>query len=388
MEHLGSYADLVEAAGRQATLRPPVRPGPALRQAIGSVLGFAGPALTHDVRRETAWEDDDLVGEEVSWSVGYGPRTRAWVLKPRGATGPLPGIVALHSHDGMKTYGKEKIADGPAEPAESVVRVRELEYGGRAYANALARAGFVVVVPDVFLWSSRGIPLATMPERFRTLGRLAAGAPTGSGPAADQAVDQASEKANEQTTEHAYEVAARLHEDLVSKYCGLLGTSFAGVVAYEDRAAVTYLRSRADVAPGPIGCVGLSGGGCRAALLQATSDEIGAAVVVGMMSTHEALLDRLVDGHTWMFMPPGLARVCDWPDLAASRAPSPLLVQYDTEDPLFTLHGMQAADEMIADHYRHAGRPDAYTGQFYEGPHKFDLPMQEAAFGWLADQLR
>jgi hypothetical protein len=29
------------------------------------------------------------------------------------------------------------------------------------------------------------------------------------------------------------------------------------------------------------------------------------------------------------------------------------------------------------------GQPDAYTGQFYPGPHKFDLEMQSAAFDWL-----
>ena len=316
---------------------------------------------------ERSWKDDDLAGEEVSWSVGFGPRTHAYVLRPSGDTGPLPAVVALHSHDGMKTYGKEKIADGPDDPAPAVTRLRNLSYGGRAFANALARQGFVVVVPDAFLWSSRRFPWETMPARMRTL----AGAGV-------RDVDD---------PEAAYELAARLHEDLVAKYCTVLGTSVAGVVARDDRAAVAYLRGRPDVRADRIGCVGLSGGGCRAALLQATCDDIGASVVVGMMSTHDALLDRLVDNHTWMFFPPGLARLGDWPDLAASRAPSPLLVQYDRDDAIFTLDGMRAADAALAAHYRQAGRPDAYVGEFYDGPHKFDVPMQESAFGWLAAQL-
>ena len=79
-----------------------------------------------------------------------------------------------------------------------------------------------------------------------------------------------------------YEVAAQYHEHLVAKYCTLLGTTLSGVVSFEDRIAVRYLRSRTDVRTGPVGCVGLSGGGCRAALLQATCDEIGAAVIVGI----------------------------------------------------------------------------------------------------------
>jgi len=352
----------------QAPLRPRVHVGPELRQAIGAVLGFNGAAAPTDVRCERTWQHDGLIGEEVSWSVGYGPRTMAWILRPRDTVGPLPGVVALHSHDGIKTYGKEKIADGPDPTAETVAQIRAFGYGGRAFANALAHKGFVVVVPDVFMWASRRFPAEVIPERLRTMGRLAA-IEAAAGP------------------EEPYERAARLQEDLVSKYCGMLGTSFAGVVAYEDRAAVAYLRGRPDVSAGPVGCVGLSGGGSRAALLQATCDDIGAAVIVGMMTTHTALVRQQIDNHTWMLIPPGLGVVCDWPDLAASRAPSPLLVQYDVDDLLFTLDGMRAADALIAGHYQQAGRPEAYTGQFYDGPHKFDQPMQEAAFEWLADQL-
>ena len=32
-------------------------------------------------------------------------------------------------------------------------------------------------------------------------------------------------------------------------------------------------------------------------------------------------------------------------------------------------------------------KPNAYTGQFYPGTHKFDLEMQSAAFDWLKQQL-
>ncbi len=78
----------------------------------------------------------------------------------------------------------------------------------------------------------------------------------------------------------------------------------------------------------------------------------------------------------------------DWPDLAACRAPAPLLVQNNRDDHLFTAEGMQAAHRRIATHYQYVGRPDAYTGEFYDGPHKFDLAMQAAAFAWLNQHLR
>jgi len=65
------------------------------------------------------------------------------------------------------------------------------------------------------------------------------------------------------------------------------------------------------------------------------------------------------------FLPPGLA----------GRAPSPLMVQYDKEDALFSIEGMRAADRRIAKHYQSVGKRKNYVGEFYDGPHKFDVPM-------------
>jgi hypothetical protein len=64
-----------------------------------------------------------------------------------------------------------------------------------------------------------------------------------------------------------------------------------------------------------------------------------------------------------------------------------LLVQYDLEDTLFTEAGMRAADARLAAHYAGVGAPENYIGQFYPGPHKFDLEMQAAAFAWLKQRL-
>jgi dienelactone hydrolase len=185
-----------------------------------------------------------------------------------------------------------------------------------------------------------------------------------------------------------YNRLAARHEHVVAKYCALLGTSLAGIVAYEDRVAAAYLASRSDVRAGALGCVGLSGGGCRAALLQATSPRVGAAVIVGMMSTYQGLLDRHVANHTWMLFPPGLAPVGDWPDLAACRAPSPLMVQYLLDDALFSVDGMRAAHRDLGERYERAGAREAYVGEFHRGPHRFDVDMQESAFAHLAGWLR
>lgn len=368
-QYLGPFSDWVAAARARHPLFPVAEPGAETQGLVHDVLGFnEGASIPRDVRVEDRWERGGLVGEALSWSVGYGPRTEAWLLKPAGAHEPLPGVVALHDHGGFKFFGKEKIADGPGDPAPVLVDYRRRYYGGRAFASALAREGFVVLVHDTFLWGSRRFPLEVMPPHIRNLVAASRSTwqPAGSTP------DDIAE----------YNAAAALHEDLIEKYCVLLGTTLAGMVSAEDRVAVSYLRSRPDVLPERIGCIGLSGGGNRAALLRATCEELTAAVIVGLMTTYEQLLDHHMS-HTWMLFPPGWARHGDWPDLAACRAPAPLLVQYDLDDELFTVAGMRAAHERLGAHYQRAGHPDAYVGAFYPGPHKFDLPMQEAAFAWL-----
>jgi dienelactone hydrolase len=363
--HLGPFSDLVDAVAAQQPRFPLALPGPGTQARVREALAFEEAASEPvDVRVEERWEADGVAGEAVSWSVGYGPRTEAWVLRPAGATGPLPGVVALHDHGGYKYFGKEKIADGPNGTEPDLHETRERAYGGRAFANELARRGFTVLVPDVFLGGSRRYPLEAMPDLIRTLAETTDG-----------------------TEPERYNAAARPHEDLVAKYCALLGTTVAGIVAAEDRLAVRYLQSRPDVRPDAIGCVGLSGGGARAVLLQATCDAIRASVVAGMMSTYASLLDRHVTSHTWMLFPNGWSRHGDWPDIAACRAPSPLLVQYLEDDALFPLAGMRAAHERLAGHYTAVDAAGGYEGEFYPGHHRFDLDMQESAFAWIARQL-
>lgn len=370
-EHLGIFSDWVSISNRAYSASTS---GAETQQRIREILNFTlHDEQPQDARIERQWERDGLIGEHVSWSVGYGPRTATWVLRPAGTTQPLPGIVALHDHGAFKFYGKEKIADGSEDAPNGIAAYREHYYGSRAFANALAREGFVVLIHDTFLWGSRRFPIETMPESIRQIAQT--------WQAWWRQIGEASEEIS------YYNACASLHEHVIEKYCAVLGTTLAGVVSYEDRVALNYLASRPDVIPQRLGCIGLSGGGCRAALLRATSEQIVATVIVGMMSTYEHLLDHSIVLHTWMFFPPGLAREGDWTDLVTSRAPSRLLVQYDLDDDLFTVDGMHAAHEHIQTRYANINAPENYLGEFYPGPHRFDVPMQESAFQWLKKHL-
>jgi dienelactone hydrolase len=372
LEHLGVFSDLVEQVGALGLKKERSLLGEDLNRRVRDLLAVerARPRA-RDAQVNSTWTSQGLRCEEVSWSVGYGPRTVGWVLRPEKSAERLPGILALHGHDGVKWYGKEKIADGSTPTGTLLTNLREELYEGRAFANALAAEGFVVLVHDVFLWGSRRFPFETLPRSIHDLVDLWVESEIRNGRIPDR--------------DERYNFAAWHHEHLVAKYCAIIGTSIPALVSYEDRVAAGYLRNRSDV--DGIGCIGLSGGGCRAALLQATCDFIAATVIVGMMSTYRHLLDHHVEQHTWMFFPPGLSTFADWPDLAACRAPSPLLVQYDRDDQLFSIEGMGEADRRIRDHYLRAGRPEAYLGRFYPGPHKFDRVMQLDAFNWLKERL-
>src|SRR5687767_1084713 len=117
---LGVYREILDQvlAQQGATLSYLARDWPELDQwralARGKLLGllaFSPPSRPLDARQERSVVRDGVQIETVSWEVGYGPRCQAWVLKPQGATGRLPAVLALHDHGGFKYYGKEKIAE-------------------------------------------------------------------------------------------------------------------------------------------------------------------------------------------------------------------------------------------------------------------------------------
>ena len=148
--HLGPFSALVPAAKAVRSLfgQAPVRGADTRRRAKERLRFTVTDERPQDLQVGRVWTADGVRGEEVSWSVGFGPRTEEFVLMPTESAGRLPGIVALHDHGRFKFFGKEKIADGPDGYPASLAGFRQIYYGGRAYANLLARSGFVVLVHE------------------------------------------------------------------------------------------------------------------------------------------------------------------------------------------------------------------------------------------------
>ena len=77
-------------------------------------------------------EYDGLSIEHLSWQLPYGPPTEALVLKPAGATGQLPGVLALHDHSKNKYFGFRKITRTSKDLHPLMKQHQDHYYGGAA----------------------------------------------------------------------------------------------------------------------------------------------------------------------------------------------------------------------------------------------------------------
>lgn len=316
-----------------------------------------------EVTVQRVYEYDGLHIEELTWQLPYGEPTQAYFLKPAGATGKLPGIVGLHCHGGKKYFGKRKITRINDDLHPDMVAHQDHYYGGRAWANAIAKRGYAVLVHDAFAFASRRVFVEGVLDVIR-------------GEMTDENPEDSSRIA-------AYNQWAGDHEDILAKSLFSAGTTWPGVFSAEDQRALDVLCARDDVDADRVGCGGLSGGGLRTVMLAGLDERIKCAVCVGMMTTWRDYLLNKVQTHTWMCYVPLLPNELDYPEILGLRAPLPTLVLNDIDDQLFTMPEMQRADTILSEVYAKAGASDRYRASFYPGRHKFDLPMQAEAFEWF-----
>jgi dienelactone hydrolase len=227
-----------------------------------------------------------------------------------------------------------------------------------------------VLVHDPFGWGSRRFLLDPAPRRTAE--------------AVEAQRSQWATSGHAPSAAELYNAAAAEHENTVAKAAGLLGTSFGGMVAYDDLAALAVLRSLPGVDRESVGTAGFSGGGGRALTLAALAPDVRACAVTGMMTTISALFPAYLDAHSWLLATPGLAAAVDLPDLWA-LAGAELLVQYAREDELFPLDGMRGADGRLQElSQRHSA---GYTGSWYPGGHVMTAAMQDEVSAFLQRSL-
>ena len=333
--------------------------------ALGRLLGVHRRPTPVPVTEDQRTVDGVEI-RRLRWSVGYGPDTTAWILRPAGVAGPLPAVLGMHCHGGVRSVGAEQLVDLGRGSSARAVELRGLWYASRAPANELARQGFVVLVHDTFSWGSRRFDLSRPTPRLA--GLLAAHAALWR------------ERQHVPSEDEWFDLASGLHEDTLAKAAGTLGQTLAGAVLTDDLVALDVLAAQEGVDAGRLATSGFSGGGGRALLLAALDHRVGACVVACMMATSSSLVPSSLDAHSWLLHVPGLWSFADWPDLTRV-ARARFLVQYRLDDPLFTRAGMVDAHRRLTALHPEPGR---YRASLEPGGHEFDAAMQDAAAAFLA----
>ncbi len=338
------------------------------RAEVARTLSYSPQSVPLDLRVDSVVKRPGYEIRKISFAGSAHYRVPALLLVPEKGKGPYPGLVALHDHGGWFYHGKEKLVQLDGEHS-ALTGFRERYYGGRAYADELARRGFVVLVPDAFYWGDRRLQYQQPPEDFRK--RLA-----GLDPAQAEYVSATNSYLRERTAE-------------LNTWLAFSGTSWMGIVNHDDRRSVDVLSSLPEVDASRIGCLGLSGGGYRATYLTGMDSRVKASVIVGWMTSLPTTLEIPYSVHSALFDAFGLHASLDHPDVASLAAPdTAVLVQNCARDRLFTRAGMEAAAEKIRAVYTDLKHPERFRSKFYDVPHQFNLEMQEEAFAWLEQWLK
>lgn len=338
------------------------------RQLVINRMGVPDIGGMPEVTVKKQYTYDGLHIEELTWQLPYGRATEAILLKPENASGPLPAILAFHDHGGNKYFGTRKITR-TSDDQHPRMKVHQHEYyAGKAWANEIAKRGYVVLVSDSFTFASRRVMLQDVPENLQN-------GLKDNNPENEKNID-------------AYNQWAGEHEHVMAKSLFCAGTTWPGVFFAEDRIALDILASRKDVDVSRIGCGGLSGGGIRTDYMAGLDPRIKCSVTVGFMSTWKDFLLNKSYTHTWMTYVPLLPKELDFPEILGLRVPGATLVLNDEDDNLYTLNGMKEADKVLKAVFEKAGAQDRYKCSYYPGPHKFDQKMQTEAFDWFDRWLK
>ena len=262
---------------------------------MARALAYVPKPVPLDVRVHAVAKRDGYDVRTISFAGSAHYRIPAYLLVPTTGRGPYPAVVALHDHGGWFMHGKEKLVRMDGEhPA--LQGYRDPLYGGRAWAEELARRGFVVIVTDAFYWGERRLQYEQPPEALQK--RIA-----GLTPDSVEYVRAMNAFASEQTA-------------VLQTWLAFAGTTWMGIVSHDDRRSVDVLASLPEVDRERMGCAGLSGGGYRATYLAGMEPRIKAAVVTGWMTSLPTTLEFSRAVHASLFDAFSAHASLDHPDIA------------------------------------------------------------------------
>lgn len=91
-------------------------------QQLADVLGVPAASGSPIVTTDWKMTGDGVTTSQLSWQLGFGPRTRAWLVHPTEGPGPLPGLLALHCHGDSKFGGANRLVKLPRSHSSAEAR--------------------------------------------------------------------------------------------------------------------------------------------------------------------------------------------------------------------------------------------------------------------------
>lgn len=267
-------------------------------------------------------------------------RVLGYLLVPKG-TGPFPAVLLLHDHGSRFDIGKEKIVEPWNDDPGKLKSAREWAgklYGGRFIGDELAKRGYLCFATDALNWSDRG----------------------GAG----------------------YDGQQALASNLLN-----FGTSFAGLMAWEDLRAAEFLAAFPGVDSNRVVAMGLSMGAFRVWQVAALSEHIAGGVAICWMAARKGLLvpgNNLVRGQSaFTTTHPGLSNFLDYPDAASLACPKPMLFYSGDQDKLFPVACVREAYAKMRVVWDSQDASAHLVTKFWKTGHVFNREMQDEAFEWL-----
>jgi dienelactone hydrolase len=312
----------------------------ACRRALADVVGFLDePAV--DPAPELIEEVDrgDHTRYKVLIATAPHARMPVYLLRPKGARGRLPVVLAYHGHG----YGVKDIV-GLWEDGEE--RYEPDGYHSD-FAVALCRHGFLVAAPEIAGFGERQTDYSYL---NKTLGQP------------------------EPTTCHN-----------AATYAFMLGKSLVGLRVRDGMRLVDYLATLPEADVKRLGAMGISGGGMLTFFHTALDPRIKACVISGYYSTFRDSI--LAMHHCTCNFVPGLLRIGEMTDLVGLIMPRPMLVEAGTRDPIFPIQAVRqsvARAREICTVLGGVGERDVELDEF-EGRHRIS---GRRAYSFLQERLQ
>lgn len=164
------------------------------------------------------------------------------------------------------------------------------------------------------------------------------------------------------------------------------GLTLLGVQVYDNRRAVDYLLTRAEVDGQRLGITGASGGGNQSMYAGALDERFAAVAPVCSVGTYQAYLHAACCVCEVL---PGALRFTEEGDVLGLTAPRALLVVNATKDGFqFSVGEAKKSVARAEAIYNLYGAGAALRHATFESPHAYNQAMRETMYGWMTRWLK